>query len=184
MPEAAFLVDGHLEQKFIKRACPRKRVQRINCNGRDVAILAIAVRIASQCRLWKGKYRPIIVILDREGRSETSTNIAEQLLAELRSLDVTDEIKIGVADRMIENWILADHKMLCQVHQKRAEYPVCVDGFNGKSVIRICVSGYHEATVGVELLIGCTASEIRKNSPSFAEFSDQLPSDDCWWLCR
>jgi len=182
MSNAAFLVDGHLEQKFIQRTCFCRPVRRINCNGRNVAISVIAKRIATQCRLLGNRCHPIIVIIDREDRLETSRELSSSLLDYLRKEGIIDTFIIGVADRMIENWILADAEIVNHHESNIKATPPYSEGCNGKNVLERCLDHYHETTIGVELLLNCRASRINENSQSFSDFFNQLPENDCSWL--
>jgi hypothetical protein len=182
MNKAAFLVDGHLEQKFIQRTCSSRPVRRINCNGRNVATSAVAKRIATQCRLLGNRHYPIIVIIDREDRPETSRKISSQLLSYLKEEGIIDTIIIGVADRMIENWILADADIVNHHESCKKATPCYSEGCNGKNVLERCLDHYHETTIGVELLLNCRVSRIKENSQSFSDFFNQLPGNDCSWL--
>ena len=180
----AFLVDGNLEQKFIQRACPGNTVRRINCNGNAVAISAMVRRIATQCRLLGSKYYPIVVIIDREDRDTPSRDLCSEIIDGLREEGIVDELIVGVADRMIENWILADSEIVCEDANFQKTPPATCEGLDGKRVIGDCVRYYHETTVGVELLLKCRASRIRQKSPSFAYLYDKLPKKGCRWLRR
>ncbi|MGA9048256.1 MAG: hypothetical protein WB588_04605 [Dehalococcoidia bacterium] len=184
MNKAAFLVDGHLEQKFIQKSCPGRPVQRLECNGHNVSLSAIAERIETHCRLFNNRYYPIIVVIDREDRRETSQEISSSLHSLLEQLGIVDTIIIGVTDRTIENWILADREIVNQCEYKVKEITISYEGRKGKTVIKKHLRMYHETTDGVDLLVKCRAGHIKNNSPSFAEFYDQLPINSCPWLNR
>ena len=47
MKRPAFLVEGHLEQRFVQAVCPGSSVLRLNCNGDKVAIEAVAKRVGT-----------------------------------------------------------------------------------------------------------------------------------------
>ncbi len=92
---------------IIQTLCPGQRVQRIGLNG-DVSIKAIAERLASLIYLLGNRHYPIVIVIGREKRIETSEEIKEALRVELNNLGVVNQVIIGVSDRIIENWILAD----------------------------------------------------------------------------
>jgi hypothetical protein len=179
----AFLVEGHLEKKFIQNICPNKTVRMLNCNGKQVSAQAIAKRVATQCRLFKGRYSTIIICVDREDRVESASKFRDNLLKAIKSENVIENIIIGIPDRMIENWILADKATVYKFTSKRPIYEGNSDGFNGKSVIRHLIPEYHETTVGVELLEKCRVSKML-SSESFKDFYGRLPKGICWWLER
>ncbi len=184
MTRAAFLVDGHLEQTFIKNNYPGRPVRRINCNGRNVELSTMAKYIATQCRLFDNKHYPIIILIDREDREQLPEEIGKTLHEKLLEEGIEDTIIIGVADRMIENWILADKEIVNKYKDNKKKIRECCEGQNGKNIIRKCIQHYHETTIGVELLETCRASIIIKNSPSFKQFYSQLPRSNFFWLQR
>jgi len=183
MSKLVFLVDGRLEQKFIQSVCPGQPVRYINCNGDDVAIETMAKFIASLIRILDNKYYPIVIVIDRESRDITSCDMCSVLLRYLKeNEEVQDKVIIGVADRMIENWILADPEIV-RSHPNYNDNSVSVcESTNGKGKINNCINLYHETTIGVELLLKCRASIIKVNSPSFANLFNQLQLEDCQWL--
>ena len=184
MSNAAFLVDGHLEQKFIQRICPNRPVRRIECNGRDASVIAISDRIATQCRLLNNRYYPVIIVIDREDRTTTANEFATELLGQIRIFGIHDYIILGIADRMIENWILADHDALNQYTGKRQNIPTSCEGDHGKNIIKSCLKHHHEMTVGVALLETCKPITMIANSTSFKSFYEQLPKNCVFWLSR
>src|SRR3954452_9708477 len=87
MPDPAFLVDGIMEQRILQHICPGKPVQRLNCNGKNVALEIIVDRIEFHIRLLNNRYDPIIILIDREQRRATCVDIVSsmnQLLDERR----------------------------------------------------------------------------------------------------
>ena len=184
MNKIAFFVDGHLEKKFIQRACPNTVVRILNCNGKDVEMSAIAKRVATHCRLLKGKYYPIIVVIDREERTQSATELSDILIDEIRQNDVSDEIIVGVADRMIENWILADEDCFSDMAKRKFRTCSITDGLHGKNQLTHCIGTYHKTTTGVKLLLKCRPSVMKKRNLSFKEFIDKIPEESCWWMSR
>jgi hypothetical protein len=175
----AFLVDGVTEQKFIQNVCKDRPVKIINCNGDTVSAEAIAKRAASLIRLWSGRCFPIIILVDRESRNESAEDFSATLINAIRAEGVMDHLVVGVADRMIENWMLGDP----------AIWPgetilENVDGFRGSSLVRSRLPKYGKAANGPSLLIRCKASEIAARSKSFRNFIDQLAGLRCAWLRR
>ena len=174
----AFLVDGVTEQRFIQLICTNAAVKRINLNGASVQIGALAERIASLIRLWNGKYRTIIVIVDLEKREQSADAFAKDLLAAITAQGAACGVIVGVADRMLENWMLGD-SALWPDH----DLPAVVDGFSGAAFLKkITGARYDKAAHGPELLKKARVSEIRVRSPSFASFFDRLPRARCHWL--
>lgn len=182
MNEPAFLVDGNLEQRFIQNVCPNKKVRILNCNGEQVSISAIAKRIATQYRLLIKKCSPIIVVIDRESRDETPHQICSELYRYLSEENISDNLIIGVADRMIENWILADKKNISKFANIAEDSIPNIEGKHGKGFIKNIIPDYNETTTGVELLKKSNPHRML-NSESFKNFFDSIYDKiDCWWL--
>lgn len=179
----AFLVDGQLEQKFIQQICKGKVVRVLGCNGNSVSTLAIAKRIATLCRLFGGKYYPIVVLVDREDRRASAAIFAADILQSAMNEGVEDDLIVGVADRMIENWILTDREVVLERAKSGRRYPPSVEGLGGKGLIKKLIPNYHETTTGVELLKKCSP-RLMQASPSFKAFYQQLAGLGCWWLDR
>ena len=96
MSRPAFFVDGQTEQRALHQLCPGNPIRLIGCNGKTVSLSAIAKRLATHIKLLNNRNYPIVVIIDRENRVENAETIKEELLSELRKLDINDEIFIGV----------------------------------------------------------------------------------------
>lgn len=177
---AGFLVEGHTEQKIVQAICPKAVVQRINLNGNSVEANAIAVRVATQARLWGGKYRPIVILVDREKRTQTAVEFAASLSSAIRDQGIEDPIVVGVADRMIENWILANPSLW-----PNGEAPDNVDGTAGATQLKkLRRNSYAKSSDGPRLFKECSPSALRQRSPSFRSFADQLELLKCRWLAR
>ena len=114
MKRPAFLVEGDLEQLFIQLVCPGQPVRKINCNGDKVLLTEIAKRVGTLARLLHKRHDPIIVVLDREKREQSSIEMENELLGHLKNEDIHSDVIIGVPDREIENWILADYESFCK----------------------------------------------------------------------
>lgn len=182
----AFLVEGHFEQAFIQNACPGAPVRRIGCNGDDVSIAALAKRVGTHARLLQRKYDPLVVIFDRERREESAQQLERALLEALQLEGISATILIGIPDRDIEVWLLADPEVFRECAQLPSEVGCkpC-EGYKGKAAIKqLLGSGrtYIESIDGPQWLKKARATEIRKNSPSFARLFKTLSKLDCWWL--
>jgi hypothetical protein len=182
----AFIVDGQMEKKIVQKLCAGAPVRTTNLNGINVAIGAIGKAVGSLIRLLRGRYFPIFIILDREGRTETSEEIEERLRSELiNKVNVTETIIVACPDRMIENWILGDVGHVRTLYNAEME---CCEGKNGKAIIRRLLwerrrITYHEATVGVEMFIQLNPREVSTVSSSFRRLRDRA-DPYCPWLRR
>lgn len=173
----AFLVEGITEQRFIQIVCRDSPVKTINCNGSAVQAGAIAKRAASLIRLWGGRYFPIIILVDREDRVEAAEVFRTSLENAIRAEGVADQLVVGVADRMIENWMLANADLWTT-----AAPPDSVDGFSGSSRLRKLMPAYDKAAHGPDLLSRTRCSELRKRSASFRSLYERLSTLRCRWL--
>lgn len=176
----AFLVEGDLEKAFVENVCPGAPVRKVIPNGVDVTLEVVTERIITHLRLLSRRgYSPILIILDREGRPFSCDEMKIRLDGMIKAQGGSGYL-IGVCDRKIENWIIAD--------------PECVGGdvsasrraesLNGKKYIKETLGEYHETTIGVQLLRRAKPSSMRLNSRSFAAFYDLISHLDCWWLKR
>lgn len=185
MANPAFFVEGHMEQRFITQVCKGSPVRRIGCNGDQVTMAGMARHLAPLIRLLSNNY-PLIVFFDRERRDESCEDLGNQLLAELVSFEVdTRNVVIGVADRTIENWIIADHSLHQRVDSLK-DGACNTEGEFGKTLIRnalIETKNYNETTTGVDLLKAMNPTVARQNSPSFDQFLEKIDLP-CWWLDR
>lgn len=185
MSKPAFFVDGQTEQRSINKICPGHPIRLIGCNGKKVALSAIAKRLKTQIKLLNNRYYPIIILIDREDRKESIQEIKEELKKELIKIGVKDECLISVCDRMIENWILADKKNIIKhtgkkIYFKKSNY----EGLKGKSIIKRYYSGYHETTDGVTLLSKSNPKTLCENSESFRDFAETIKKIECYWLAE
>jgi hypothetical protein len=183
MNSPAFIVEGYTEKIFLSRACPGSPVKRLEINGKAVLLTAIVDRIESISKFFYGRYRPIVVVFDREGRKESADAIAASVATELTRRRPTDQYAVGVADRMIENWILADWERLRESIGALPAPPNRVEGSNGKAMLRrlLAERGYSATIDGPALLKRARPSVIENYSASFGFLRKQLHFD-CWWL--
>lgn len=188
MIRPAYLVEGHLEQIFVQNACPGCPVRRINCNGDDVSIGAIAQRVGSLGRLLQKKHSPLIVLFDRENRTESVAEIEAQFRDALRPEGIVVEIVVGIPDRDIESWILADNVQFRKNAGATSSTSLdSCEGKRGKPIIKRVLGrtrSYVETIDGVAWLKSSRAVEMRRNSPSFRSFAGALDMLNCWWLTQ
>lgn len=186
MSNPVFIVEGHMEQAFIQRICRSKKVNRLGVNGDHVSANAIAERIATQCRLLKGRYWPLIVIIDKENRQLTANEFLTQIQDALYSLSCKDQVILGIADQETENWIIANIDVLNNFYKKNINLNGSSDGFSGSNFIKSKFGPYKKLPTGIELLRRCNLDGL-KNSPSFLSFFEKLEKLDnfeCRWLFR
>ena len=183
MPSPVFLVEGQTEKLFIEQLCPGAKILRLEINGRNVAIDAIVARAASLIRLQQGRTSPSIILFDREERPEPANAIAQEFSNKLGRILPAERIVVGVADRMIENWILADWDSLRSLVPNLPQAPTTTDGLKGNVVLRRLLGSYSKTLDGPRLLRSARATFIQLQSQSFAAFRAQL-TVPCPWLYR
>ncbi|MCK5604962.1 DUF4276 family protein [Candidatus Pacearchaeota archaeon] len=187
MSNPAFLVEGLMEKRIIQNLCPGKVIRVLNCNGENVSISAIAKRIVSLVRILKGRNYPFIVIFDREKRRESVLEIEKLLTKEIKSFGCNEDIILGIPDRMVENWILADwHNFTIKCPNLKKEGLNCYEGAYGKSKMKSFLLKqdiiYHETIHGVEFFLASNPETIKKHSFSFGRFADAIKNIECFWL--
>jgi len=186
MSKPAYLVEGDLEQKYIQSTCPGCPVKKINCNGIATSIDAIAKRVGTLGRLLHKRFSPLIVIFDREGREESAEHL-ERTFREVLSQEKIDvPVVVGIPDRNVETWILADYEMFLQSAKMEASSPLSpFEGRNGKSIIKQTLGegkSYVETIDGVAWLKAARPAVIQECSPSFNRLFSALSDLECWWL--
>ena len=186
MIKPAFLVEGDLEQKFVQNTCPGCPVQKINCNGDDVSVASIAKRVGTLGRLLHKKHSPLVVVFDREKRTDSPDEIESLFRKELQAEDIQVPVIVGIPDRDIENWILADLEVFQQaIGANPGDDKTIYEGQKGKTIIKKQLGqgrSYVETIDGVAWLKSCRPDIMSKNSFSFAKFAEALSGISCWWL--
>ena len=185
MSSPAYIVEGFTEKLFLAEICSGHPIKRLEINGKNVSLEAIIDRIESLAVLLKGRHSPIVVLFDREERDASSSAIAAEIERELRRRRPQEDFVIGVADRMIENWIVADWEALRNLDGSLSPTAPLCEGSNGKAVLRKALGkqGYSTTVNGPALLKAARPSVIKDRSASFASFVSRLRID-CWWLRR
>ncbi|MGA2180944.1 MAG: DUF4276 family protein [Verrucomicrobiota bacterium] len=187
MTRPAFIVEGHLEQDFVQTVCEGSPVRRIGCNGTGVKIEAIAKHVATHARLLQKRFDPIIIVFDRERRIETCECLEKELKIELQKLNVTVRTVVGIPDRDIESWILADYETFATsigidpiVPDKNFEGEKCKGKIKELAAEKF---HYNEIIHGVAWLKNAKPYKMKVCSPSFSRFYEQLSGlVNCRWL--
>lgn len=185
MSRPAFIVDGYQEKKIVQQLCPNAPIRLLNRNGRDVELHAAAKRVVSLIRLLGNRYYPFVIIFDREERKESSSRVAEVLRELILSEGIVDDLVIGVPDRMIENWLLADWATVQSLGKLKTPKSQIFEGCNGKAAIKKLLpkgNTYQETVQGVEWFSAVNVNALFRNSSSFYHFVNELEHLDCLWL--
>ena len=181
----AFLVDGLTEKKIVQKLCHGATVRMTGVNGKDVELSAIAKAAHSLISLFKGRHYPVILIMDREKRQQSSEEIEDELKRLLEKLGVMEEVIISCPGRMLESWMLSDDEYFEEIYDIKLD--TSYEGSHGKREIRKLLAEkkqtYHEVSVGVDLFCSLDAARIAINSSSFARFRSKT-AHFCGWLRR
>lgn len=172
MKKLGFIVEGLMEKQIIQEVCEGQPVRTFN-NGRDVAPRALAKQAATLIKLMKHA-NPVIIVFDREKRPESCQELTESFLEAIEEYNISRErVIVGVADRMIENWILA-----CSAARQRYGITFETEGCHGKhklsEILNKSGKHYHERTIGVELFLAIDKYSAMRNSISFKLFAEAL----------
>lgn len=179
MPNPAFIVDGFTELLILQKLCPGSPVKRTDLNGKTVAIPAIVTKISALIRTLGNRHHPIVILIDREKRTISSNQMIKQISDGLKAEGIADDIRIGVADIMLENWIIADWITLTGVKKGK---PKKTDGINGAATIKKIKGQYSKTTDGVAFFLRSNPSIIYTESPSFKDFVDKILDINCEFL--
>ena len=182
MPKPVFLIEGQMEQIIIRKICRDLPAVRIGVNGKNVELATIAKFCAARIRILRGKHWPFIVIFDRERRQESAHEVATTTIAHIHRELPDEDVRVIVADRTIENWIMFDHEILAKkfkVDMPRRR----VDGGHKTDLERILYPrAYHETTLGVDMFVACRPTKLR-GSPSFLRLIESI-TFECAWMRR
>lgn len=185
MTRVAFIIDGFTEKRILQRLCGDVKIARLNVNGRDVKIASIARRVDTILKVFGNRYYPVFVVFDREGRRETAEEVRLGLIRLLEELGHGGQVRVGVPDRMIENWMLADYKNVEKYYKVKGDGTRrSHEGKNGKSEMRKLAgtgSGYDGVVHGVETFCGGSPTVMARNSQSFRSFAEELRGE-CGWF--
>lgn len=179
-------MEGDLEQKFIQNVCPGAPVRKINCNGDDTRLEAIAKRVGTLARLVPKRCSLLVVVFDREGRIESSADMEMRFRELLKNEGLDTPVIVGIPDRNIESWILGDLlQFALSAELKSAPPDISFEGKCGKlSIKKLLENGtrYVETIDGVRWLKSARPDVIQLHSPSFKRFAVALKALECWWL--
>jgi hypothetical protein len=129
-------------------------------------------------------YRPVVIIVDRERRSQPASALVSELCQLLNAKGHRGQYIVGMPDRMIENWILADWEKIVSVNAGFKSFSQSAEGLNGKAAVKRLLPSevtYHETTVGVALFLQCRSPAVWEASESFRRLVCQL-NIKCSWL--
>ena len=173
MERIAAIVEEHLEAHFIKETYSRALVQRCLPNGTRVNLDLIVDAIADQLEIIDGTVRRVVVLLDREGRPETCGEMSQYLRNKLSVIDPSRSFYVGVSDRQIENWILADQVFIAN-HFNLPSYVYCGDGVAGRGRLASLTGGDLSPLDKARILKATSPSRSCDYSMSLSSFITQI----------
>lgn len=174
MERIVALVEGHMETHFVRSTYANAIVQRPFPNGRDVALEIIVECIIDALETVGGGIYRIIILLDREQRTLESCDIAAFILSSVRSAFPTRRFFVGVADRQIENWIVADEEFV-RNRFGLASYTYAGDGTYGKGVLdTLCGNDLRGPKDKALMLKACSATRSAQGSQSLRAFVSSI----------
>lgn len=176
------LVEGHTEATFFEIAHSNARAVRCIPNGKSVPLATIVEEIIDQLELFGGEDVDFFVVFDREGRKESAQEIVKFILDGIEAAGVMRSVVVGVPDREIENWILAETEKMSSMLGADYRYPG-ESTFGKVHFERLLVDEFHSPTSKAKLLKSCVASNILSESVSFKDFHD-LYTGDWHWMVR
>lgn len=134
------IVEGQCERDALPPQMRSKCVvRRRQLNGKRVSLLQIANECTSLLRALDGRRcRKFLIVVDREERTLTAQEMANQLTT-LIAERVSVPFRLVVADRMFENWLLADVEAIVARYSNDfnpASNSPAHEGINGKARLR------------------------------------------------
>lgn len=179
MINPAFIVDGFTERNIIHNICPGAPIRRTDLNGKNVSIDAMAKKIASLIRLLNNRHYPIIILVDKESRKISCKEMIQKLEDSIKKEGINNlDFRVGVADRMLENWIIADWDKL----KSKKGKPSSTDCINGCGKLKELIGSYGKTTDCVDMFLNADVKKIYKNSPSFKIFADKIADINCAYI--
>lgn len=160
-------------------------LRQVRCNGRCVSAKCYVEHALPTIRVaLSDRFAKVICVLDREQRAQHASTFAGEIRKLLISAlvankigkesDLNNAIFVCVADRMFENWIVADvaglrmhQRTLIQANAKQKNY----EGQSGTTALkRIMAVEYCKCTHAPLLFRSIRFPNARQNSVSFDSF--------------
>jgi len=180
MARTIAIVEGKTEVEFVKATMPRPHVMTPFPNGKRTPVGHICEAIVDALEGFGGTNRDVVILVDREKRDETAVSIRDTILKAVSSKFPSMRFHIGVSDRHIENWIVADESFVKNTYNL-PEYSYCGDGAFGDMTLHRLNSDVSIGAVDrARLLRAASAKNIAAVSPSFERFVRSIDFDWYW----
>lgn len=179
MERIAAIVEGHTEAHFIRATHASVLISRSIPNGRSVATEVIVEAIVDALELMSGSITKVLILLDREGREISAEDLATQIRDGVESHCGSRRLYIGVSDRQIENWIVADEEEMVRRFDPAFVYQG--DGCSGKPLLRQLNKGVSLGPRDTALLLAeCSAQRAQRKSGSLATLLQMVDFEWHW----
>lgn len=175
-------VEGDMERSALKCHFGVKAAK-IGINGKSVQMSAIARNLSTDLMRFSQNSK-IIIVFDRETRTESCEELGEELSTLLKRDFPDMSFCIGIPDRDMEAWLFADRELVAKHFRKPVGRRSRFEGEVGAQSIKkhIGPGKYDKMTDGVALFGKAKWKTIHQNSRSAQLFkiADFLPG--CGWL--
>ena len=188
--KVTFIVEGELELAFLKNQCGSKAIfRKVPSNGDDVSMECLTKMVAAIVGMGP-EPEVLFVILDREHRALTALQLEQDLERRIVALSLSSKLSVHFADKMVENWIIADDEAMIKSGLQIEVGKLGTEGCGGKSKLKEAFKkkrlSYSERIDGPKLLNACSAKKLAANSPSFKRLADALKANsiECHWAAQ
>jgi hypothetical protein len=179
MERIAAIVEGHTEAHFVHATYAASHIIRPIPNGETVPVEQIIEAILDAMDVIGGNISKILILLDREQREMEAEDFLSKIQSALELRCGTRKLYIGVADRQIENWIVADEQEMRNRYKPDFEYQG--DGCGGKAVLEKINGGVSLGPFDTALLLkSCSANRASTRSSSLARLLKIIDFDWFW----
>lgn len=172
------IVDGHGDHAALSaRFGGKARILKTSGpRGHTVDAKAIVASAMKEVEMLKGLgCKKVCILTDREARKEDADAFNNAMQKFLPVASKQFSIVTTCADRMIENWILAD---IVEVSRKNKELKSGIkqkswEGTHGKKELKKCFEkqgSYNEVKHGKKFMLAIRDDVARRNSTSFNRF--------------
>ncbi|KAA5803892.1 hypothetical protein F1654_08840 [Alkalicaulis satelles] len=178
-----------MERDFIEAICGRRFPIRIIPNGNTVCKERLWKHISTHLRALRNSHQCAIIWIDHESNPEPIDEVISYLKLECKNeLGPGFDLRIGIANKMKENWMLADEIAMQNHYGHGYVYDPDYEGSGGKTKIKSfakkCDDNYLERVDGVQILRNSCIYRMARNSASAAIFLSQMQGINCAWFWR
>jgi hypothetical protein len=173
------ILDGRSEIKALGNQVRNVEIRKRPSNGITVSIDQIANESVKLLKaLGSAGCVKKILVIDRENRTHSATKIGEQL-KKLIAKNTAEDFVVVVADRMFENWILADIESVSGKHSdrlKKTSNSMDFEGCHGKSELKNKLKdGHRYKTEDAEPFFKAVKADVAvMNSASYKKWMEAL----------